>query len=140
MDIIEEIINDFRYTYEYDYAGGSELYVHSRDVETYLTKQQSKIEALQKEVRQIKLFKEAYLEHWQNSKEENTKLKERVKELEGKLTESVKVLSKIDDELFHHNYSVVGYHLNGEHEPIMNFEADYNMDIINESKQLLTNQ
>jgi uncharacterized coiled-coil DUF342 family protein len=47
------------------------------------------IDTLQKENEELRKdlgiqtkFKEAYLSHWQNSKEENTKLKERVKELE----------------------------------------------------------
>ena len=39
-------------------------------------------ERLKKDLGYANKFKDAYLEHWQNSKEENTKLKEEIKKLE----------------------------------------------------------
>lgn len=53
------------------------------------------------------------------------------------LRELVELVEDIDDTLFQHNYSIVGWHLNGEQEPIMNFVADFDMDILTKAKSLL---
>ncbi len=60
-----------------------------------------------------------------------------VDELRGTLNELIELIEDIDDTLFHYNYSIVGWHLNGEHEPIMNFVADFNMSALTKAKELL---
>ncbi len=60
-----------------------------------------------------------------------------VVQLRGILNELIELIEDIDDTLFHYNYSIVGWHLNGEHEPIMNFVADFDMDILTKAKSLL---
>ena len=47
------------------------------------------------------------------------------------------LVDDIDRTLFHYNISVLGYHLNDEDEPIMNFYADFDMNAFQQAKELL---
>lgn len=58
-------------------------------------------------------------------------------EMLGMLERASKLLKEIDDTLFHHNHDIVGWHLNGDVEPIMNFVATYDMEAIEEIEQLI---
>lgn len=76
-------------------------------------------------------YAEGYLSGYHSRDEE-------VKELREALKEIITMFEDLDGVLFHHNHSVVGWHLNGDHEPIMNFVADYvDYEEIEKAKQLL---
>lgn len=63
-----------------------------------------------------------------------TELEKEMMEMLERLTAT---LTDIDRTLFHHNHSVVGWHLNGDLEPIMNFVSDFDMDSLSESSKLI---
>lgn len=53
------------------------------------------------------------------------------------LNRLVSTLEDIQSTLSHHNLSIVGYHLNGNEEPIMNFFSDIDMSSIDDAKLLI---
>ena len=60
-----------------------------------------------------------------------------MKELIEKLEKLIALVEDIDSTLFHHNYTIDGYHLNGNTEPIMNFVADFDMEALTEAKKAI---
>ena len=91
--------------------------------------QQKEIERLKEELYYSKKYNAHLVIRNSEKDEKNNQLKKQVEELSN-------VLIDIDNTLFHHNYSVDGYHLNGEKEPIMNFVADFDMNVIRDKQQL----
>lgn len=105
------------------------LYPFDMDVEVleFIEAQQKEIERLKDENKSLNsnVFAIEYL-----------KQKIKIAQLKKQVEELSNVLIDIDNTLFHHNYSVDGYHLNGEKEPIMNFVADFDMNVIRDKQQL----
>lgn len=62
---------------------------------------------------------------------------ETLNQYEKQLIKTTKVLADIDSTLFHYNHSVVGWHLNGDHEPMMNFVAELDMELLQENQSLI---
>jgi hypothetical protein len=62
---------------------------------------------------------------------------ETLKQYELQLIKTTETLTDIDSTLFHHNHAVVGWHLNGDYEPMMNFVSDFNMEVLNENQSLI---
>jgi hypothetical protein len=62
---------------------------------------------------------------------------ERAKALIDELKRLLAFVEDVDNTLFHHNHAVVGYHLNGDHEPIMDFVTDMDYEAINAARETI---
>lgn len=74
------------------------------------------------------------------SKEEvkaNSLLISKAPEMLEMLKRALQTLKDIDSTLAHHNHDVIGWHLNGDSEPIMSFFNGMDMGVIQDAEELI---